>query len=151
MDDFNLKNGSGNSATNGAVWTEAETLLLLESVLKHGDDWDLVAQDVQTKSKLDCITKLIELPFGESLIDSVNGRANSSGPSMNMNSVKPVPVPSEHQENIRNEDQGPNLGHDDTNENEQNGDSENEEPPLKKKRTASISDADSSLMKQVRP
>ncbi|KAK6250290.1 SANT/Myb domain - like 10 [Theobroma cacao] len=149
MDDFNLKNGSGNSATNGAVWTEAETLLLLESVLKHGDDWDLVAQDVQTKSKLDCITKLIELPFGESLIDSVNGRANSSGPSMNMNSVKPVPVPSEHQENIRNEDQGPNLGHDDTNENEQNGDSENEEPPLKKKRTASISDADSSLMKQV--
>ncbi|XVF11491.1 hypothetical protein REPUB_Repub08aG0031900 [Reevesia pubescens] len=146
MEDFKLKDCSGNSATNGTVWTEEETLLLLDSVLKHGDDWDLVAQNVQTKSKLDCITKLIELPFGESLIDSAKGRGNSSGPSMNMNSAKPVPVPSsEHQENSVNEDQG----YDGTNENKQNGDSENQGPPLKKKRTALVSDADSSLMKQV--
>ncbi|XWS60235.1 hypothetical protein CRYUN_Cryun07bG0018400 [Craigia yunnanensis] len=58
VDDFKLKDCSENSSTNGAVWTEAE-LLLLDSVLKHGDDWDLVAQNVQTKSKLDCITKFI--------------------------------------------------------------------------------------------
>ncbi|XWS60236.1 hypothetical protein CRYUN_Cryun07bG0018500 [Craigia yunnanensis] len=65
---------------------------------------------------------------------------------MNMNSIKPVPVPSsERQENIINEDQG----YEGTNENEQNGGSENQEPPLKKKRTASFLDADSSLMKQV--
>ncbi|XVF08660.1 hypothetical protein REPUB_Repub07fG0021800 [Reevesia pubescens] len=146
MDDFKLKDGSGNSATNGALWTEEETLLLLDSVLKHGDDWDLVAQNVQTKSKLDCITKLIELPFGESLIDSAKGRGNSGGPSMNMNSAKPVHVPSsEHQENNTNRDQSDDV----PNENEQNGDSENQEPPLKRKRTASISDAESSLMKQV--
>ncbi|KAK8657811.1 hypothetical protein V6N13_036032 [Hibiscus sabdariffa] len=146
MDDFELKDCGGKSASNGAVWTEAETLLLLDSVLKHGDDWDLVAQNVQTKSKLDCITKLIELPFGESLIDSAKGRGNSSSTSTNMIGIKPVRVPSsEHQDNIINEDQG----YDGTNENEKNGDSENQEPPLKRKRTASISDADSSLMKQV--
>ncbi|OMO93839.1 hypothetical protein COLO4_16638 [Corchorus olitorius] len=150
VDDFKLKDCSGNTVTTGAVWTEEETLLLLESVLRHGDNWDLVARDVQTKSKLDCITKLVELPFGGSLIDSINGRATSSGPTTNLNGAKPVPVPSsEHQENIRNEDQGQNLGHGITNENEQNGDSENQEPPLKKKRTAPAPDADSSLMKQV--
>ncbi|PPD91494.1 hypothetical protein GOBAR_DD11573 [Gossypium barbadense] len=146
MDDFELKDCREKSAANGTVWTEAETLLLLDSVLKHGDDWDLVAQNVQTKSKLDCITKLIELPFGESLIDSARGRGNFSGTSMSMNGIKPVVVPSsEDQENIINEDQG----YDGANENEKNGDSENQEPPLKKKRTASTSDADSSLMKQV--
>ncbi|XVE63705.1 hypothetical protein DITRI_Ditri07aG0041300 [Diplodiscus trichospermus] len=146
MDDFKLKNCSGNSATNEAVWTEEETLLLLDSVLKHGDDWDLIAQTVQTKSKLDCITKLIELPFGESLIDSAKERGSCSGPSMNMNSTKPVPVPSaEHQESSVNKDQV----YDGTNENEQNGDSENQEPPLKKTCTAYTSGADSSLMKQV--
>ncbi|KAL4348531.1 hypothetical protein GQ457_17G018280 [Hibiscus cannabinus] len=146
MDDFELKDCSEKSATDGAVWTEAETLLLLDSVLKHGDDWDLVAQNVQTKSKLDCITKLIDLPFGESLIDSAKGRGNSSSTGMNVNGVKPDPDhSSEHQENITNEDQG----YDGTNENEKNGSSENQEPPLKKQRTASIPDADSSLMKQV--
>ncbi|KAB2000190.1 hypothetical protein ES319_D12G215400v1 [Gossypium barbadense] len=146
MDDFELKDCREKSAANGTVWTEAETLLLLDSVLKHGDDWDLVAQNVETKSKLDCITKLIELPFGESLIDSARGRGNFSCTSMSMNGIKPVVVPSsEDQENIINEDQG----YDGANENEKNGDSENQEPPLKKKRTASTSDADSSLMKQV--
>ncbi|XP_039001354.1 SWI/SNF complex subunit SWI3A-like [Hibiscus syriacus] len=146
MDDFELKDCSEKSATNGVVWTEEETLLLLDSVMKHWDDWDLVAQNVQTKSKLDCITKLIELPFGESLIDSAKGGGYSSSTSMNMIGMKPVCLTSsEHQENIINEDQG----YDGTIENEKNGDSENQEPPSKKKRTASISDADSSLMKQV--
>ncbi|XVF54728.1 hypothetical protein PTKIN_Ptkin05aG0204500 [Pterospermum kingtungense] len=146
MDDFKLKDCGGNCATSEAVWTEEETLLLLDSVLKHGDDWDLVAQNVKTKSKFDCLTKLIELPFGESLIDSAKGRGNASGHGMDMNSTKSALVPSsEHQENNVNKDQG----YDVKNEDEQNGDSENQEPPLKKTRTASISDADRSLMKQV--
>jgi hypothetical protein len=45
-------------------------LLLLDSVWKHGDDWELVTQNVQTKSKLDCILKLNELPFGELMFSS---------------------------------------------------------------------------------
>ncbi|KAE8670882.1 Chromatin remodeling complex subunit, putative isoform 2 [Hibiscus syriacus] len=123
-----------------------KVFFFLDSVLKHGDNWDLVAQNVQTKSKLDCITKLIELPFGESLIGLPKGRGNSSSTSTNVNGIKPVPVhSSERQENIINEDQC----YDGTNENGKNGDSKNQEPPLKKKRTASIPDAGSSLMMQV--
>lgn len=41
-----------------------ETLLLLESVLKQGDDWDLDAENVKTQIEADCISKLIQLPFG---------------------------------------------------------------------------------------
>ncbi|KAG6517062.1 SWI/SNF complex subunit SWI3A homolog [Zingiber officinale] len=61
-----------------SAWTDAETLLLLESVLKHGDDWDLIAQHVRTKSKLDCISRLIQLPFGEHILDSINGAVAGS-------------------------------------------------------------------------
>ncbi|KAF2311526.1 hypothetical protein GH714_024567 [Hevea brasiliensis] len=112
-DHFKLNDSVDSSTTHEAVWTEAETLLLLESVLKHGDDWDLVAQDVQTKTKLDCISKLIELPFGDLVLSSAYINGNSSGLSGS------------------------------------NGDAVDEGPPLKRKRFASLSDAGSSLMKQV--
>ncbi|KAL2907178.1 SWI/SNF complex subunit SWI3A [Bienertia sinuspersici] len=65
LDDFKL-----NDSIENSVWTETETLLLLESVLKHGDDWELVAQNVKTKTKFECISRLIELPFGELLLGS---------------------------------------------------------------------------------
>ncbi|KAG0483170.1 hypothetical protein HPP92_011254 [Vanilla planifolia] len=55
-----------------SAWTDAEILLLLEAVLKHGDDWDLVAQHVRTKNKLDCIARLIRLPFGEHMLGMFN-------------------------------------------------------------------------------
>ncbi|KAJ8471924.1 hypothetical protein OPV22_026267 [Ensete ventricosum] len=60
-DDGTKAEGSANKIIS--AWTDAETLLLLEAVLKHGDDWDLIAQHVRTKSKLDCIARLIQLPF----------------------------------------------------------------------------------------
>lgn len=134
------------SSTNEAVWTEAETLLLLESVLKHGDDWDLVAQDVQTKTKLDCITKLIELPFGDLMLSSAHRNGNVNGLFGSVNNSKQVPLSSsENQDAIKNED----LVHEQTNMNEQNGDAVDEGPPMKRKRTTLLSDAGSSLMKQV--
>ena len=37
-DDFKPNDSLKSSATQGSVWIETETLLLLESVLKHGDD-----------------------------------------------------------------------------------------------------------------
>ncbi|KMS97685.1 hypothetical protein BVRB_5g124700 isoform A [Beta vulgaris subsp. vulgaris] len=70
LDDFKLIDRIESNVNQGGVWTETETLLLLESVLKHGDDWELVAQNVQTKTKLDCISRLIELPFGELMLGS---------------------------------------------------------------------------------
>ncbi|EPS62444.1 hypothetical protein M569_12346, partial [Genlisea aurea] len=71
-DDFKLKD----TKKQDGEWTEAETLLLLESVAKHGDDWELVARNVQTKSKQECILKLIAMPFGNLLLGSGRGNDN---------------------------------------------------------------------------
>ncbi|XP_020581901.1 SWI/SNF complex subunit SWI3A [Phalaenopsis equestris] len=60
------------------VWTDTETLLLLEAVLKHGDDWDLIAQHVRTKNKLDCISRLIHLPFGEHMLGTISAKSSST-------------------------------------------------------------------------
>ncbi|ESQ39410.1 hypothetical protein EUTSA_v10001411mg [Eutrema salsugineum] len=122
-DDFRLN--SGNSAA--AVWTEEEILLLLESVLKHGDDWELIAQSVSSKSRLDCISKLIELPFGEFLMGSASGRLDSS--------------PSHPVEQMKTD------GQETREEKEHHVDED--EPLAKRKRVALISDGDTSLMKQV--
>ncbi|KAJ9676581.1 hypothetical protein PVL29_021879 [Vitis rotundifolia] len=143
VDDFKFNDGNENRGNRGAVWTEAETLLLLESVLKHGDDWELVVQNVQTKTKLDCISKLIELPFGELMLGSSLGKSRASND--NASSIKPVQTSLVSQENIKNGGQGDEQ----INESEQNGDAENQGPPLKRKCITSLSDAGISLMKQV--
>ncbi|GLU18575.1 hypothetical protein SLE2022_348670 [Rubroshorea leprosula] len=149
-DDFKLSDCSENNGRNDAAWTEAETLLLLESVLKHGDDWELVAKNVQTKTRLDCIAKLIELPFGELLLGSTCQRDTSSGSSAITDSMKQVNFLSlEHQENAKTGDQGQGKSHENMHENELNGDTESLEPPPKRKRVASFSDATSCLMNQV--
>jgi hypothetical protein len=152
MEDFILNESSEISANHSAIWTEGETLLLLESVLKHGDDWELVVQSVKTKTKLECISKLIELPFGELMLGSARRNGNSYSVTGIMNNGKEVqPSSSDHQETpttqetstIQDQSLEPN------NENEQNGDAVNESP-LKKQRVAPLSDSSSSLMKQVR-
>ncbi|CAN6472505.1 unnamed protein product [Victoria cruziana] len=83
-DDFSLKDDA--NSTNNDVsqsWSEAEVLLLLEGALKYGDDWNLVAGHVKTKSKHDCILKLIQLPS----VDLMVGSLNSSG-SYRINDTK---------------------------------------------------------------
>ncbi|XP_050225949.1 SWI/SNF complex subunit SWI3A [Mercurialis annua] len=147
-DDFKFdENDVGRNGGQGAVWSEAETLLLLESVLKHGDNWDLVVQDVQSKSKLDCISKLLELPFGDVILSSRGWNGNSSGLSVSVNDSKQLSVPSLENRDIveNNEDQL----HEQNSTSEQNGDAAEEGPPLKRKCISSLSDAGNSLMKQV--
>ncbi|CAN7008254.1 unnamed protein product [Brassica rapa subsp. trilocularis] len=129
-----------------ASWTEEETLLLLESVLKHGDDWDLIAQSVSTKSRLDCISKLIELPFGEFLMGSSSGRLRSSIPtsedenlSSPSNLVDQMKADGQEQKETETRE-----------EKEEDHVVDEDEPPAKRKRVAMLSDGgDSSLMKQV--
>ncbi|KFK37502.1 hypothetical protein AALP_AA4G265700 [Arabis alpina] len=130
-DDFKLIENSA-----AAVWTEEETLLLLESVLKHGDDWELIAQSVSTKSRLDCIAKLIELPFGEFLMSSTSGRLNSSSPTEDENGGQHSP--SITAEQIKTDSQ----------EHEESSVDEDVHP-AKRKRVDLISDGDSSLMKLI--
>ncbi|XP_027364733.1 SWI/SNF complex subunit SWI3A [Abrus precatorius] len=145
-EDFVLSESTENNGKHGTVWTEGETLLLLESVLKHGDDWDLVAQSVQTKTKLDCISKLIELPFGELMLGPAHRNGNNNSANGIMNNAKQVQSSSsDHQEISKTKDQSPD---DLTNENEQNGDAM-QESPSKRQRVAALSDSSTSLMKQV--
>lgn len=70
-----VKESSDSHASS--AWTDAETLLLLEGVLKHGDDWDLITQHVRTKNKTECIARLIQLPFGEHMLGNINGKSDS--------------------------------------------------------------------------
>ncbi|AES73038.1 putative transcription factor MYB/SANT family [Medicago truncatula] len=145
MEDFKLNESSEISANHSAVWTEGETLLLLESVLKHGDDWELVAQSVRTKTKLECISKLIELPFGELMLASVRRNDNSNSVTGIVNNRNQVQVSSsDHQETSMTQDQSSEP----KNEVEQNGDAVNENPS-KRRRVSTLSDSSSSLMKQV--
>ncbi|KAL0355065.1 UNVERIFIED_CONTAM: SWI/SNF complex subunit SWI3A [Sesamum radiatum] len=105
-DDFKYKD----SANQAAAWTDAETLLLLESVLKHGDDWDLVAKNVQTKSKLECISKLIELPFGDLMLGAGNRKSRYLDVIGDISNSRQTGLASnESQESVKAEDQGPEL------------------------------------------
>lgn len=152
MEDFILNESSEISAKHSAVWTEGETLLLLESVLKHGDDWELVVQSVQTKTKLDCISKLIELPFGELMLGSAHRNGNINSVTGIVNSEKQIQSSSsDHQETSKTQETS--TAQDQSSEpkieSEQNGDAVNESP-LKRQRVAPLSDSSCSLMKQVR-
>ncbi|XP_056862596.1 SWI/SNF complex subunit SWI3A isoform X2 [Raphanus sativus] len=139
-DDFKLIGSSGT-----ADWTEEETLLLLESVLKHGDDWELIAQSVSTKTRLDCISKLIELPFGEFLMGSASGRLRSSIPtsedgnlSSPSNVVERMKADGQEQKETETRE-----------EKEEDRVVDEDEPPAKRKHVAMLSDGDCSLLKQV--
>ncbi|XP_062030149.1 SWI/SNF complex subunit SWI3A isoform X1 [Rosa rugosa] len=145
-EDFKYNEPVEKSSNIGVEWTESETLLLLDSVAKHGDDWDRVAQNVKTKTKVDCIAKLIDLPFGEVVLGSGHRKGNHSGFSGNLSGSKQGQLSSsECQETIKTKSQS----HEQTNDSEQNGDTANQGPPLKKQRVASLSDASSSLITQV--
>ncbi|EEF51740.1 SWI/SNF complex subunit SWI3A [Ricinus communis] len=143
-DDYKFNDSVDHSS--GTVWSEAETILLLESVLKHGDNWDLVVRDVQTKSKLECIAKLIELPFRNLLLSSTLV-GDTSGLSGSADYLKPVPVSSSEKQDAVDNIEG--LLPESQNVSEQNGDAADEGSPLKRKRIVSLSDAGSCLMKQV--
>ncbi|KAM6570357.1 hypothetical protein CsatB_018342 [Cannabis sativa] len=148
VEDYTFIESNQDSAHHEAVWNESETLLLLESVMKYGDDWELVAQNVPTKNKLDCIAKLIELPLGEILgsASATNKKVNSNDVNGNLNSSKQVElISSENEEIVKTGEQQDEK----INEGEQNGDTVEHVPPLKRQRIDSLSGLGGSLMKKV--
>ncbi|XP_073101698.1 SWI/SNF complex subunit SWI3A homolog isoform X3 [Elaeis guineensis] len=87
----NSVHADGNANHASDAWTDAETLLLLEAVLKHGDDWDLIAQHVRTKNRLDCIERLIQLPFGDHMLSTFSdkyGARNSGNQATNSRAIQ---------------------------------------------------------------
>ncbi|KAL6497270.1 hypothetical protein OROGR_029199 [Orobanche gracilis] len=139
--DFKLKE----SVNQAVVWTEAEISLLLESVLKHGDDWDLVAKNVETKNKLECISKLIHLPFGDLMLGAGYRKSRYLDVISDIGDSKQENLaPNESQEAMKVEDLIPEFQDKD----QKNGDAKSEGPPLKKV-CRSTSDIGSYLMKEV--
>ncbi|KAL6974916.1 hypothetical protein U1Q18_044100 [Sarracenia purpurea var. burkii] len=49
-------------------WTDKETLQLLEAIMHFGDDWKKVAKHVSGRSERECVTRFINLPFGEQFV-----------------------------------------------------------------------------------
>ncbi|KAF5187364.1 SWI/SNF complex subunit SWI3A [Thalictrum thalictroides] len=140
------KAGSDNHEADS--WTDAETLLLLEYVQSHGDDWDRVAENVRTKSKIECIAKLIQLPFGELMLSTTNGKG--AGRNIDNNSICITDDQStslEPQKPIEKTD----LLYKQINESEpeQTDSGQTEGRPQKRRCMDSFADSSDSLMKQV--
>jgi len=147
VDDSKPKNhadGIGNHVNN--AWTDAETLLLLEAVLKHGDDWDLIAQHVRTKNKLDCIARLIHLPFGEHMLGPIRNKLDS-----NRNSGSEVSKAAQHVRREQSEVPIKADGNQQTDTDEKTKVTEESSPvrPTKKRCLPSLTDVADSLTKQV--
>ncbi|KAK1363285.1 hypothetical protein POM88_038846 [Heracleum sosnowskyi] len=151
VDDFKFSDCTPGNWNIESSWSGAETLLLLDSALKYEDDWELVAQHVQTKSKHDCISKLIQLPFGELMFGFANVRHGLWDMNDSRSIVKKVNVDSSEFLDITETVKVPlsDAGNDLKNEIEQNGSAENVTPLRKRLRIVLVSNTSSSLMKQV--
>jgi SWI/SNF related-matrix-associated actin-dependent regulator of chromatin subfamily C len=130
---------------SSSAWTDAETLLLLEGVLKHGDDWDLIAQHVRTKNKSECIARLIQLPFGEHMLGTVNGKLDNRLHKIQTTDGKV------NKSTVKESSSQPTETVDDMqiDGNEDGADKSVEEHPTKHRRLFSSIDITVSLMEQV--
>ena len=62
-------------------WTEEETLLLLEGLEEFDDDWNRVADHVQTKTREQCVMKFLQLEIEDKYIEADVPEAQSAAPS----------------------------------------------------------------------
>ncbi|XP_031496561.1 SWI/SNF complex subunit SWI3C [Nymphaea colorata] len=53
------------------TWTDHETLLLLEALEIHNDNWNEIAEHVGTKSKAQCILQFVRLPMEDCFLESI--------------------------------------------------------------------------------
>lgn len=60
-------------AYDGSVWSEAEVLLLLEGLEKHGDNWNQVAEHVGTKGTEQCVLQFLRMPLEDSFLEDQVG------------------------------------------------------------------------------
>ncbi|TGZ84949.1 SWIRM-domain-containing protein [Ascodesmis nigricans] len=52
-----------------ATWTDQETLLLLEGLELHNDDWNLIADHVGTKTREQCVIRFLQLPIEDNYLE----------------------------------------------------------------------------------
>ncbi|GAA5832703.1 hypothetical protein JCM11251_005727 [Rhodosporidiobolus azoricus] len=53
-------------------WSDQETLLLLEGLEMHGEEWDKVADHVGTRTKEQCIVRFLKLPIEDAFLESAS-------------------------------------------------------------------------------
>jgi SWI/SNF related-matrix-associated actin-dependent regulator of chromatin subfamily C len=62
-------------------WTEEEVLLLLEGLEEFDDDWNRVADHVQTKTREQCVMKFLQLEIEDKYIEADLPPTESAAPS----------------------------------------------------------------------
>jgi SWI/SNF related-matrix-associated actin-dependent regulator of chromatin subfamily C len=62
-------------------WTEEETLLLLEGLEEFDDDWNRVADHVQTKTREQCVMKFLQLEIEDKYVEADPPESQSAVPS----------------------------------------------------------------------
>ncbi|KAH8723602.1 hypothetical protein GQ44DRAFT_684669 [Phaeosphaeriaceae sp. PMI808] len=63
-------------------WTEEEVLLLLEGLEEFDDDWNRVADHVQTKTREQCVMKFLQLEIEDKYVEADMPPTESAVPSM---------------------------------------------------------------------
>ena len=54
----------------GTVWTDQETLRLLEGLEMFEDEWDKVSDHVRTRTKDECVVKFLQLPIEDPFLEA---------------------------------------------------------------------------------
>jgi len=67
------------AAAGATDWSDQETLLLLEGVEVHGDDWAEVAEHVGTKSAAACLRRFLQLPLADAVAASLEAPGGTAG------------------------------------------------------------------------
>lgn len=138
--DYLLKHSNEEGINHrSAAWTDSETMILLDAVVKFGDDWNAVVQQVEDRSKMDCIARLLELPFSENmLVPSEYKVLNGDDKPVEM----PLGEPQDDTETVSSNPKDKNHGR-------LSADEDAALHPPKRKRVTFFSDIDNPLIKQV--
>lgn len=148
-DEFREKEANLDSQLNHENWTRQETLLLLEAISKHGEDWNRVASHVGTKSKAECIMHFIKLPFGDQFLNNVGAEHPDLTVTYgNMMDVRDNGRIVEQRESSMGVDQKVHAAVHGSNENMESSE-DAAGPPLKRKRLTPFADASNPILAQV--
>ena len=87
---MNTPGAFGNSDESlSDVWTESETLLLLEALEMYADNWQLVSEHVGSKGKSQCVTHFLRLPIEDGFLRTARRKWWCEHPEMD----KKLPTP----------------------------------------------------------
>mmetsp|Transcript_2901 Transcript_2901/g.13553 ORF Transcript_2901/g.13553 Transcript_2901/m.13553 type:complete len:739 (-) Transcript_2901:3069-5285(-) len=62
-------------------WSEQETVLLLEGIELHGENWELISKHVGTRDTTACLFQFAKMPLEEALLESVKKKPDRDGQS----------------------------------------------------------------------